>query len=92
MKWSQLNINSLSDHEYQRWYALMDEEGKARVDRFYFPDDKKRTIVEELLARKAISDWCGVPEELIQFRRTKYGKPFAAGPPVEFNSRSMIEK
>lgn len=85
MKWSQINIQELSDTQYQRWYALMDRERRKRADHLCFSDDKKRTVAGEMLARKAISEWCNVPVESIYFKRTEYGKPFAAGLSVEFN-------
>ncbi len=63
----------------------MSEERKSHVDRFRLPDDKKRTVAGEMLARRAIAEWCGVSAESICFERTEYGKPFAIGLPVAFN-------
>jgi 4'-phosphopantetheinyl transferase len=85
MKFYQYNIRVLSDESYTHYYSLMSEEKKQRVDRFRFDDDKKRTIVGELLARRAISKWCGVSEESIVFETTANGKPYAKNLNVEFN-------
>lgn len=85
MKWLKYDIRELSDEEYEKWYSLMSEDKQQRVDRFRFMDDKKRTIVGEMLARKAIVEWCHVSEENIQFGKSEYGKPFAIGFDVEFN-------
>lgn len=63
----------------------MSAEKKARVDRFRQPDDKKRTVAGEMLARKAIAQWCGVDTVSIKFDTTEHGKPFAVGLDVEFN-------
>ena len=85
MKFYQYNIRVLSDESYIRYYSLMSEEKKRRVDRFRFEDDKKRTVVGEMLARRAISEWCGVPKESIVFETTAHGKPYAKDLNVEFN-------
>lgn len=85
MKWYQYDIRDLSEHEYKKWYSLMSEEKKKRVNRFRFQDDKKRTVVGEMLARKAFSEWCNVSVEDIIFDVTEYGKPFVKGLSVEFN-------
>lgn len=85
MKLYQYNIRELSDESYRHYYSLMSEEKKRRVDRFRFEDDKKRTVVGEMLARRAISEWCGVLEESIVFEITEHGKPYAKDLNVEFN-------
>lgn len=85
MKFYQYNIRDLSDESYIHYYSLMSEEKKRRVDRFRFEDDKKRTVVGEMLARRAISEWCGVPEESVVFETAEHGKPYARKLNVEFN-------
>lgn len=85
MKWYKYDIRDLSQEEYEKWYSLMSLEKKQRVDRFRFVDDKKRTVAGEMLARKAIADWCHVLEGEIQFELSEYGKPFVIGLDVEFN-------
>ena len=85
MKWYKYDIRDLTDTEYVKWYSLMDETKKQRVDRFHFYDDKKRTVAGEMLARKAIAEWCGVAPESITFETTKNGKPYAKNLTVEFN-------
>ena len=85
MKFYQYNIQDLSDEKYIHYYSLMSEEKKRRVDRFRFEDDKKRTVVGEMLARRAISEWCGVPEENIAFGVAEHGKPYVEDLNIEFN-------
>lgn len=85
MKFYQYNIRDLSDDSYIHYYSLMSENKKQQVDRFRFEDDKNRTVVGEMLARKAISEWCGVPEESIIFGTAEHGKPYAKDFNVEFN-------
>lgn len=85
MEWYHYNIQKLSSQEYDKWYELMDAEKKARVDKFRFVEDKKRTVVGEMLARTAIAKWCQVPAESVVFGKNNYGKPFAKDLAVEFN-------
>ena len=85
MKWYKYDIRNLIPSEYAKWYALMNKDKQARVERFRFKDDKMRTIAGEMLARKAIAEWCNISAEGIVFDRTETGKPYAKGLPVEFN-------
>ena len=85
MKWYKYDIQDLTDAEYNKWYSLMNEDKQRRVDRFRFIDDKKRTVAGEMLARKAIAEWCGVTPENITFGIKEHGKPYAKGLAVEFN-------
>ena len=85
MKWYRYDIRDLTDAEYNKWYSLMSTDKQCRVDRFRFAEDKKRTVVGEMLARKAIAEWCQVPPETIVFDVNDYGKPFAISLDVEFN-------
>ncbi len=85
MKWYKFNIQDLTAAVYEKWYALMSKDKQVRVDRFHFEDDRKRTVAGEMLARKAIAEWCSVSPESIVFDKTGTGKPYAKGLPVEFN-------
>lgn len=85
MKFYQYNIRDLSDECYIHYYSLMSDEKKRRVDRFRFEDDKKRTVVGEMLARKAISEWLGTAEERIVFEIAEHGKPYTKDLNIEFN-------
>ncbi|MBR5497960.1 MAG: 4'-phosphopantetheinyl transferase superfamily protein [Clostridia bacterium] len=84
-RWSKADIRELTDEEYSKWYALMSDEKKARVDRFYFDEDKKRTVAGEMLARKAVAQWCSVAPEDIVFIIGENGKPYAGNLDAEFN-------
>lgn len=85
MKWYKYNIRDLCDAEYTKWYSLMSEDKRYRVDRFRFADDKKRTVAGEMLARQAIAEWCSVDPESIIFAMGEYGKPYVVDLDVEFN-------
>jgi len=85
MKWYKYDIRDLTDAEYNKWYLLINTDKQRRVDRFRFVDDKKRTVAGEMLARKAIAEWCGVAPESITFGIEEHGKPYAKDLAVEFN-------
>ena len=85
MKWYKYDIRDLTDAEYNKWYLLMNTDKQRRVDRFRFVDDKKRTVAGEMLARKAIAEWCSVAPESITFGIKEHGKPYAKDLAVEFN-------
>lgn len=83
--WRIADIRELTETEYLRWYSLLSDEKKARVDRFRFDEDKKRTVAGEMLARKMISERCPVAPEDIIFAVTEKGKPYAENADVQFN-------
>lgn len=85
MKLYKYDIRNLNDKEYIKWYSLMNGGKQRRVDRLHFVEDKKRTVSGEMLARKAISEWCGVAQKSINFLLDEYGKPYVKDLPVKFN-------
>lgn len=85
MKWYKYDIRDLTDAEYNKWYSLISTDKQRRVDRFRFFDDKKRTVAGEMLARKAIAEWCNVAPESIALGIKEHGKPYAKDLTLEFN-------
>ena len=85
MKWYKYDIRTLTDDEYRYWYTLMSAEKRRRVDGLRFVDDRKRTVVGEMLARKAIAEWCCVQPQDIVFYVGDHGKPYVKNLPIEFN-------
>lgn len=93
MNWYKYDIKDLTENEYNKWYSLMSKEKQLRVVKFRFEDDKKRTVAGEMLARKAIADWCSVLPQSIVFENDEHGKPYAKGLSVYFNishSKDMV--
>ncbi len=80
-----LNINDVSQSEYDYFYSIMSSEKRTRVERFRFEKDKKLTVCGELLARKMISDYCSEPPESIVFCVGENGKPYVCNLKVEFS-------
>ncbi|MBR5232646.1 MAG: 4'-phosphopantetheinyl transferase superfamily protein [Clostridia bacterium] len=77
------DIRKLNNDEYRKWYSMMSDDRKKRVDAFRYEDDRKRSVAGEMLARTAISEMCGIAPENITFERTRYGKPYTSL--AEFN-------
>lgn len=85
MKWYKYDIRDFSKTEYEKWFFLMNEDKRKNVERFRFEDDKKRSVAGEMLAKKAIAEWCGMPAEEIVFGFAENGKPFAENTDAQFN-------
>lgn len=85
MKIYKASISELSDEAFETALSLMSEERKSAVLRYRSETDRKRTVLGEILARRAISEHCGVAQSEIEFKRTEKGKPFAVGLSVGFN-------
>lgn len=85
MKWYKFDIKALSDENYEKWYSLMSKEKQERVDKIRLVGDKKRTVTGEMLAKKAIADFCCVQSQSIVFSKKENGKPYAKDLSVEFN-------
>lgn len=77
------DIRKLNNDEYLKWYSMMSDERRMRVNAFRYEDDRKRSVAGEMLARKAISEICNIKPESIIFKRTQHGKPYTSL--AEFN-------
>jgi len=60
--------------------GLLDEEEKARRDRFDGYRERCRYACRRLILRKILSRYLGLPPKALQFRYVPYGKPSLAGP------------
>lgn len=85
MKWYKYDIRDFSKIEYEKWFSLMNEDKRQKVVRFRFEDDKKRSVAGEMLAKKAIAEWCGMSAEKVVFALAENGKPFAENADAQFN-------
>lgn len=82
MKISIININDYTNEEYKKWYDLLYEEKKHRVDKLRNP---KPTIAGEILSKKMIGECLNIPPETIIIKTTPKGKPYAEGLNIHFN-------
>ncbi len=85
MKYSFLDIRSITTDELEYWYSIMSDEKRHYVSKYIHADDRIRSICGEILARKEISAYCGVIAEKIIFSKNESGKPVVINIPVEFN-------
>ncbi|MBR4720559.1 MAG: 4'-phosphopantetheinyl transferase superfamily protein [Clostridia bacterium] len=85
MQWYKYNINDLTEGEYQKFFALLSEDKKEKTERLKNPDDKKRSVCGEILAKRAIAEILGKRAEDLIFETKKSGKPFCKNADVEFS-------
>ena len=79
MKKCLLPLGEVSDAAYKKWYGLMSESRKARVDRLTRKDAKRRTVAGEIAARRAAAELLGIPPEEITLFAEPGGRPYAEG-------------
>ena len=75
------NINA----DYAKWETQIDRTKKERINRHKEKSRRETLILSDHLAKFAISKYCGVSEEDIEFRYNSLGKPLALGLDVHFN-------
>ena len=79
------SISKLTREEYNYWFALMDYEKQKKVNKYRNVEDKKRTVIGEMLARKLISNQLNINPDEIVFEIGEFGKPRVKDLCVEFN-------
>ncbi len=85
MKFYLSYLKDFSEDEYNECFSMMSETRKNAVLRYKNEKDRKRTVLGEYLARKAISAFLGVDEKSIRFDRDENGKPFVLDLNAEFS-------
>ncbi|CAJ2503774.1 Uu.00g111680.m01.CDS01 [Anthostomella pinea] len=88
--WPQATKTNQLEHEASRALALLTEEERAGVLRFYFVADAKMSLASHLLKHWVVSRYCGIPWRDTKLTRDAHGKPIfvdaATGQqPVAFN-------
>ncbi len=86
-------ISEFTEEEYNKAFKLLSEERKQAVLRMRFENDRKRSVLGEYLARKAISNQTGISEKDIKILRTENGKPFCENANIHFSiahSKDMV--
>ena len=85
MNWYKYNINDFTPRAYKKWYELLSEQKKLRIDSMKFDDDKKRSVAGEMLAKTTIGKYLNIPAEHIEIVQSNNGKPYAVNFNIEFN-------
>lgn len=85
MKLYSCNISSVTDEKFREWFNDMGEARKEAVRKLLVPQKQKLKIAADRICRKAISEFCGIPTNKIEFGVSEHGKPYAKGLDVHFS-------
>ena len=80
-----LNVNDFSKTEYDKFFLAMAEDKKEKISRFRFEEDRKRSILGDMLAREMIAKKCEVSPDSIVFKIIENGKPYVENLGIHFN-------
>lgn len=85
MKLYSCNISSVTDEKFREWFNDMSESRKEAVRKLLIPQKQKLKIAADRICRKAVSEFCGIPANKIEFAVSEHGKPYAKGLDVHFS-------
>lgn len=85
MKIYTCSIKSISEPELEKSFFEMSRERRKNVMQLKNPEKQKSKIAADRVCRKALSEFCGVDPQRIEFGMNEHGKPFAIGLDVHFN-------
>lgn len=74
-----ININDISQVEYEHEYAVLCEQKRSRVEKLRLEDDIKRALAANLAARRAASDFLGIDVNEVEITYDITGKPVCDG-------------
>lgn len=60
---------------FQQFELMISTERREKIKKYYFDEDKKRSILAEVLLRHSLKKDFGISSEQIQFINNNYGKP-----------------
>ena len=78
-------IDEMTVEEYEKYYFLLSEQKKKRVDAYKFKRDKRLSVCGEMLAKKMIAKHCSEVPENAEILTDSNGKPYVRIPGIEFN-------
>ena len=84
MKFIYDNINNYSDKEYENFLSIIKKEKQNKIFNILKQDDKKRSILGEILLIKLLSD-LNINYKSIDIYKNKYGKPYIKNRELYFN-------
>lgn len=85
MKLYYYNISDASAAELSEWFDAMSAERKDVVTKLKIPHKQKLKIAADHICRKAISEFCSINPDEINFEISGHGKPYAKGLNVHFS-------
>lgn len=78
-------ISEFSEKEYEHALELLSCQRKSAVLRMRFENDRKRSVLGELLVRREISKRTGLAEKDVIINRTENGKPYCENAEMHFS-------
>lgn len=85
MKLYKCNISEINEKEMKLWFDAMSSERQSEVMRLAAESKRAAKTAADHLCRQAISEFCNVPAESIEFLKNEFGKPYAKNLPVHFS-------
>lgn len=85
MKIYHFNIKNAYEAMLDEWFEQMSAERKQAVSQMKVRHKKNLRIAADALCRKAISDFCNISPDKIEFEYNGNGKPFAKNLPIYFS-------
>lgn len=74
-----ININDLTDKQYEREMNFLCPQKRERVSRMRLEDDKKRSLAANFAVRRSAADFLGTDEDEIRVTCDGNGKPLCDG-------------
>ncbi len=88
IKYEIIDISKIPDEKLKNCFHHMDKEKQKKIKRYRDSHAQKLSIGGEWLARKLLSDYCGILPYDIIISRDSFGKPYASNLPGIFFSIS----
>ena len=85
MIWKYTDIRSFSEEEYQKAFAMIDEQKRARLAKTRQRKDRWRTVIADSMARGMLSELMGCAPEDIVFAYEENGRPYVPNASYRFN-------
>ena len=85
MEWYKININDVTDAEFDAFFALTDSKKRARISRYKHIRDRKLSVCAEMLAKKAIAEKFSVSPYDVELSANDKGKPFCKNFDIELS-------
>ena len=79
-----LHVDDFDAGDYEQFRAMTSGEKRARIDRFRFEADRRRSLLGDALARTMLAEVTGIAADALIFRTDEYGKPYAENAPGSF--------
>lgn len=85
MEYRILDLREVTHDELTLWYAEADPDKRRQFDRLRRPEDRKRSLCADHLARAMLCKITGLSPETLRFSRAANGKPIVSRLPYHFN-------